>query len=194
MNDSVLPFLEDLKQCQRALQDGGLILYPTDTIWGIGCDATNPNAVKRVFELKNRADSKSLIILVAAQSTISGYVKDPDPRIFAHLKTVSKPTTVIYPGAMNLAANIVCEDGTVGIRIVTEPFCAELIRRFGKAIVSTSANVSGGPSPRNFREVPMTVRRGVDYVVHYKREDESLNKPSAIIQLDEHGTIKIIRQ
>ncbi len=193
MNDPGLLFRQDLKECLEVLQKGGLILYPTDTIWGIGCDATNITAVKNIFELKRRSDTKSLIVLVAEEKDIFKYVDHPDLKIFEHLKTIVKPTTVIYDRAMNLAKNVISADGSIAIRIVKEEFCKQLIQQFGKPIVSTSANISGEESPNNFSEISPQIKSGVDYVVYHNREDSSPRQPSAIVRLNKDGIVQIIR-
>src|SRR6185312_4666710 len=157
-------FEKDILACLETLNRGGLICYPTDTIWGIGCDATNADAVKRVYRLKNRVESKSLIVLAADRRDILKYTSQPDLRIFDYLQTVSRPTTVIYAGAVGLAPNLINADGTIGIRLVHDLFCRHLIKRFRKPIVSTSANVSGEPAPALYREIDPRVLEGVNYV------------------------------
>ena len=146
-------FTEDLERCLETLKNGGVILYPTDTIWGLGCDATNAEAVARIFHIKKRPDNKSLIVLVADERDVLQYVSAVDLSVFDYLESQSRPTTVIYPGAIGLAENLVSEDGSVGIRIVNDEFCRHLIKRFRKPLVSTSANISGNPAPANFREI-----------------------------------------
>lgn len=186
-------FDDDVQNSLLILQSGGLILYPTDTIWGIGCDATNPAAVQKVYALKQRAATKSLIVMMADQRDILKYTSQPDLRIFDFLGTVQKPTTVIYEGAIGLADNLVNEDGTIAIRLVDEPFCRTLIRRFRKPIVSTSANISDRPSPASFRDIDPQIKTGVDYVVKYRQEDTSPHQPSAILKWNRDGTITTIR-
>ena len=186
-------FENDVTSCLRVLQSGGLILYPTDTIWGIGCDATDAEAVRRVYALKQRAETKSLIVLVADQRDILKYTSQPDLRIFDFLKTVHKPTTVIYKGAIGLAPNLVNADGTIAIRLVDDSFCRHLIKRFRKPIVSTSANRSGDPSPAFYREIDPHIIAGVDYVVHHRRDDNTARQPSAIIKWNATGKPTVIR-
>ncbi|HEY4062269.1 MAG TPA: L-threonylcarbamoyladenylate synthase [Puia sp.] len=186
-------FDDDINRSLLTLQSGGLLLYPTDTIWGIGCDATNPSAVQKVYALKQRAETKSLIVLMADERDILRYTSQPDLRIFDFLATVRKPTTVIYEGAIGLADNLVNADGTIGIRLVEEPFCRTLIRRFRKPIVSTSANISGHPSPASFRDVETAIRTGVDYIVRYRQEDVTPREPSAILKWNRDATVTIIR-
>ncbi len=170
-----------------------LILYPTDTIWGIGCDATNPEAVKKVYALKQRAESKSLIVLVADERSILKYTSQPDLRLFDFLATVRKPTTVIYEGAIGLADNLVGADGTIAIRLVDDDFCRHLVKRLRKPLVSTSANLSGEASPGNFREIDARIKEGVDYIVHYRREDQQPREPSAIVKWNPDGSVHVIR-
>jgi L-threonylcarbamoyladenylate synthase len=186
-------FEKDIVACLTTLQAGGLILYPTDTIWGIGCDATNPEAVRKVYALKERAETKSLIVLMADQKDILRYTSQPDLRIFDFLSTVDKPTTIIYEGAIGLADNLINADGTIAIRLIHEPFCRHLIKRFRKPLVSTSANVSGHPAPAFFGEIDARIRDGVDYVVHYRRDDETPRQPSAILKWNPDGDVTVIR-
>lgn len=183
----------DIKACLATLRSGGLILYPTDTIWGIGCDATNAEAVQKVYRLKERAETKSLIVLLADQRDILKYTSQPDLRVFDFLKTVQKPTTVIYEGAIGLAPNLVNADGTIGIRLCADEFCRHLIKRFRKPIVSTSANRSGEPAPAFYREIDPRILEGADYVVHHRRDDDIPRQPSAVIRWNANGTATIIR-
>ncbi len=185
---------EDIKQAIEVMRNGGVILYPTDTIWGIGCDATNPEAVKRVYEIKKRADSKAMLVLVDSSAKVDFYVKDVPPVAWDLIDLTTKPLTIIYDGARNLAPNLLAEDGSVGIRVTEEEFSKQLCFRFKKAIVSTSANISGQPSPANFSEVSDEVKDAVDYIVKYRQEDMSSPKPSSIIKLGVGGTVKVIRE
>ena len=186
-------FEKDIEHCLATLQAGGLILYPTDTVWGIGCDATNPAAVKKIYALKQREETKSLIVLMADQRDILKYTSQPDLRIFDWLATVHKPTTVIYEGAMGLADNLVGADGTIAIRLVDDVFCRHLVKRLRKPLVSTSANLSGEPSPAYFREISVRIKEGVDYIVQYRRNDESPRQPSAIVKWNVDGSVDVIR-
>jgi L-threonylcarbamoyladenylate synthase len=186
-------FDNDIDHCLSVLRSGGLILYPTDTIWGIGCDATDPNAVAKVYALKQREAAKSLIVLMADQRDILQYTTQPDLRIFDYLATVQKPTTVIYDGAIGLASNLVNADGTIAIRLVADPFCRHLIKRFRKPLVSTSANISGEPAPAFFNQIDPRVKAGVDYIVEHRRDDETPREPSAIIKWDPGGEPTVIR-
>lgn len=176
------------------MREGGLILYPTDTIWGIGCDATNEDAVRRVYEIKQRQDSKAMLVLVDSSVKVDFYVRDVPEVAWDLIDLADKPLTIIYSGARNLAANLLAEDGSVGIRVTNEDFSKRLCQQFRKAIVSTSANISGQPSPKNFSEISEEVKSAVDYIVGYRQEEMSNPKPSSIIKLDKGGVIKIIRE
>ncbi len=189
----MIDFTNDIEACLLVLQNGGLILYPTDTIWGIGCDATNEAAVEKIFRLKKRADEKSMIVLLAEQRDLLHYVAQPDLGVFEFLNEVNKPTTVIYNDAIGLAENVVNKNGTIAIRIVNEVFCKHLLKRFRKPIVSTSANVSGYPPPQIFGDIDILIKEGVDYVVHYRQDDTTLAAPSAIVQWNSDGSFDVIR-
>jgi L-threonylcarbamoyladenylate synthase len=186
-------FENDLENCLTVLESGGLILYPTDTIWGIGCDATNAEAVAKIYKLKNRADEKSMIILLEDENDINKYVTQPHVEIFDYIKGVSKPTTIIYDGAVNLAENLINADGTVAIRLVNESFCKHLIKRFGKPVVSTSANISGYPSPVNFSDIDINIINGVDYVVQFRQDEITAGTPSSVVKWNKDGSYTIIR-
>ena len=176
------------------MREGGVILYPTDTIWSIGCDATNEDAVRRVYEIKQRQDSKAMLVLVDSSVKVDFYVRDVPEVAWDLIDLADKPLTIIYSGARNLAANLLAEDGSVGIRVTNEDFSKRLCQQFRKAIVSTSANISGQPSPKNFSEISEEVKSAVDYIVGYRQEEISNPKPSSIIKLDKGGVIKIIRE
>lgn len=176
------------------MRERGVILYPTDTIWGIGCDATNEDAVHRVYEIKQRQDSKAMLVLVDSSVKVDFYVRDVPEVAWDLIDLADKPLTIIYSGARNLAANLLAEDGSVGIRVTNEDFSKRLCQQFRKAIVSTSANISGQPSPKNFSEISEEVKSAVDYIVGYRQEEMSNPKPSSIIKLDKGGVIKIIRE
>ena len=183
----------DIVQCLKTLSAGGLILYPTDTVWGIGCDATNADAVKMVYQLKQRDDSKAMIVLIDSADHLDHYVVDV-PMIARELIDVAvKPLTIIYEGAYNLAPNVLGDQDSVGIRIPNDEFCHRLCERFGKPIVSTSANVSGHPTAKTFADIDASIVQGVDYAVQYRRDDTSRHQPSNIILLSRDGTFKIIR-
>lgn len=184
---------KDIKKALDILHSGGIILYPTDTIWGIGCDATNPEAVKRVYEIKKREDSKAMLVLMENPNRLSSYVDEVPEIAWDLIDTNDQPMTLIYPGAKNLASNLINSDGTIGIRITAEEFTQSLIQRFKKPIVSTSANYSGEASPANFDEIDEEIKEAVDYIVEYKQNDLSENKASSIIKLGLGGEIEIIR-
>ncbi|MFM7838656.1 MAG: L-threonylcarbamoyladenylate synthase [Chitinophagaceae bacterium] len=184
---------QDLQKCIEVLRNGGIILYPTDTIWGIGCDATNAQAVKKIYQLKQRDESKSMIVLLADERDLYTYIAAPDPAIFDCLEQQTKPTTYILDHALGLAENLIHTDGSVGIRIVNDEFCKHLIKRLGKPIVSTSANISGSPSPRFFDEIDPAIISGVDYCVQYRRDDRQPRQPSSIIRVNQDGTTTVLR-
>lgn len=186
-------FNTDIEACLRVLESGGLILYPTDTIWGIGCDATNVAAVEKIFALKKRIETKALIVLIADERSLLQYVASPHIEVFDYIAGVSKPTTIIYENAIGLAGNLLAEDGSVGIRICTDEFCKHLIKRFRKPIVSTSANVSGFPPPKVFSDIDIAVKQGVDYVVHYRQDDIIPLEPSAVVKCNKDGSFTILR-
>ncbi|MGI9138103.1 MAG: L-threonylcarbamoyladenylate synthase [Sediminibacterium sp.] len=183
----------DIKACLSILENGGIILYPTDTVWGIGCDATNAQAVSKIFILKKRIETKAMIVLLEDELALLNYVEDQTLQIFDYIKGIHKPTTVIYSQGKNLANNLLGMDGSVAIRICKDPFCKTLIKQFGKPIVSTSANISGYPTPMLFNDISLDILEGVDYVVKYKQEDDEIKQPSAIVKWDENGNLQIIR-
>ncbi len=176
------------------MEQGGIILYPTDTVWGIGCDATNEAAVKRVYELKQRVDSKAMLVLVDRDVKVDFYVSDVPEIAWQLIEVSDKPLTIIYPHARNLAQNLLANDGSVGIRVTQEPFSKKLCERFRKAIVSTSANISGQPGAANFQQISEDIKQGVDYIVQYRQDDTATPAPSSIIKLNEDGTIQILRK
>ena len=189
---------EDIKQAVETMRKGGVILYPTDTVWGIGCDATNAEAVKRVYAIKQRDDSKALICLVDSDARMQRYFRNvPDVawQLIDSLKeSDAKPTTLILDGAINLAENLIADDGSVGIRITNEPFSKELCFRFQKAIVSTSANISGEPAAQNYGDIDPRILEAVDYVCWSRRQEHKPHTPSSIIKLKENGEVIIIRK
>lgn len=193
----MLSFNDDIKNCLKILKKGGLILYPTDTIWGIGCDATNKASVEKIFLLKKRHEEKAMIILVAGQKDIFNYVNNItnsyQEKILNFLSSVKKPTTVVYNNAKNIAENLIGSQGTAAIRIVKDPFCNALITQFKKPIVSTSANISGEPSPVNFIDIDAAIKNGVDYIVQHRQSDTMSSQPSSIIKLNKDGEIEILR-
>lgn len=187
-------FEEDVNKALDTLRRGGVILYPTDTIWGLGCDPTNLSAVERIFKIKSREKDKSLLVLVDNNSMLERYVSDI-PDIAWELTSVSEePLTLIYPQGKNFAPGVTAEDGTIGIRICHDQFCSELIKRFRKPVVSTSANMSGKPSPGNFSEIDDAIVNAADYVVKYRQDDRRKISSSPIIRLNADGTFKIIRK
>jgi L-threonylcarbamoyladenylate synthase len=189
---------EDIKRAVETMRKGGVILYPTDTVWGIGCDATNVEAVKRVYAIKQRDDSKALICLVDSDARMQRYfrhVPDVAWQLVDSLKEGgAKPTTLILDGAINLAENLIAEDGSIGIRITNEPFSKELCYRFQKAIVSTSANISGEPAAQNYCDIDSRIIEAVDYVCWSRRQEHQPHTPSSIIKLKENGEVVIIRK
>ena len=191
MNDEKLK--EEVRKACEVLKNGGIILYPTDTIWGIGCDATNELAVKRIYELKHREDNKAMLVLLDDVGKLASYVEVPDVA-YELLEVNYKPMTIIYPNAKNLAKNLIAQDRTIGIRITSEAFTKALLYRFRKPIVSTSANISGEPSPKCFAEISDAVKSVVDYVVDFRQEETSNPAPSSIIKLGVGGEIQIIRK
>lgn len=186
-------FIQEVEKALHVLRSGGVILYPTDTVWGIGCDATDENAVKRIYRIKKREDSKSLIILVAEEKDILHYVAAPDPAVFNFIEEQKRPTTVIFEHALGLPDNLIADDGSVAIRIVKDEFCRHLIKRLRKPVVSTSANISGERPAQNFSEVSMEIKKAVDYVVNWKQDDLSIAQPSQIIKWNNDGTSTVIR-
>lgn len=185
---------EDIKKAFEVLVSGGLILYPTDTIWGIGCDATNEEAVHRVYELKRRVDSKALITLLDNPIKLDYYIDEVPSLAWDLIELSEKPLTIIYDGARNVAPNLMAEDGSLAIRVTKEKFSQELCKRFRKALVSTSANISGEPAPANFDDISEEIKQGVDYIVKYRQDDTSRSKASSIIKLGKTGEVKIIRE
>ena len=185
---------DDIRKACEVMQKGGVILYPTDTVWGIGCDATNEEAVKRVYEIKKRADNKAMLVLVDNEVKVDFYVQEPPQVAFDLIECANKPLTIIYDGARNLATNLVAEDGSVGIRVTSEEFSKQLCFRFRKAIVSTSANISGEPAPATFCEISDEIKQAVDYVVQSRQQETAKPSPSSIIKLGKGGLIKVIRE
>ena len=189
----MISFENDINNCLRVLQNGGIILYPTDTIWGIGCDATNAAAVEKIIQLKNRPAQKSFVVLVASASEIMEHVAELDLRVFDHLHQTTKPTTVIYKNAIGLANNVIAKNGSVAIRICNDEFCKQLIKNFGKPIVSTSANIGGETAPANFKKISEAIISQVDYVVQHRQNENGSANPSSIIEWN-NGVVKLIRQ
>lgn len=185
---------EDLQIALEKLRNRGVILYPTDTVWGIGCDATEPEAVERVYSIKARKDKKSMIILIDEEHRLASYVEQV-PEVALELIGVSdKPLTIIYPGGRNIASDLIAEDRSIAIRIVRDPFCNALIAKLGKPLVSTSANVSGMPWPENFSNIDPAIIETVDYTVKWRQDDLTKGRPSSIIKVGLHGEVSIIRE
>lgn len=184
----------DIHAALETLRGGGLILYPTDTIWGIGCDATNPEAVDRIFRLKGRDQAKSLIILLDSDHKLPSYVQEVPEVAYQLIEYTARPLTIVYSGAKNLAPNLLATDGSVGIRIVQHPFCSVLLQRFRKPIVSTSANLSSQPTPATFSEIDATITDGVDYIAQYGRDDMQRGTASIVMKLDPGGQFSFIRR
>lgn len=185
---------EDIRTAVQTLRKGGLILYPTDTIWGIGCDAANEEAVRRIFQLKRREDSKAMICLVDSANRMQRYLRQVPDVAWDLVEYADKPLTLILDGAVNLAPNLIAEDGSIGLRVTRENISHELCYRFERAVVSTSANISGEPSPACFDEISEEIKQGVDYIMRSRQNDLSKSKPSQIIKLGLDGQIKIIRK
>lgn len=184
---------QELNACLEVLVNGGLILYPTDTVWGIGCDATNDAAVQKVYDLKNREDSKALICLVANDAMLERYIEKVPELAYDIMDLSTKPTTIIYDRPKGVALNLIASDNTLAVRVASDKFCRYLINKFRKPIVSTSANVSGHASPRDFQDISETILKGVDYVVNLQPE-QATAVPSSIIKLGNNGTVKVIRE
>jgi L-threonylcarbamoyladenylate synthase len=187
-------FKSDLDQALAVLKNGGVILYPTDTVWGLGCDATNEAAVEKINQIKGRASDKSFIILLDTDSKIQSYVPEVPDVAYDLIEYAESPLTVIFSNAKNLAKNVINEDGTVGIRVVKHEFCKQLLQRFRKPIVSTSANLSGQPTPRFFEEIEDDIREAVDYVVTLEQDLRTIRQPSTIIKIGSAGQFSFIRK
>ena len=184
---------QDIRNAVEVLRKGGVILYPTDTVWGIGCDATNVDAIRRVYEIKQREDSKALICLVDSDARLQRYVRNVPDVAWQLIDCADKPTTLILDGAVNLASNLIAEDGSIALRITKEPFSKELCYRFQKALVSTSANISGQPAAQNYRDIDPVLLEAVDYVCWSRRQEHKPHMPSSIIRLRPDGEVEIVR-
>lgn len=184
---------EDIKNAVDVLRRGGIILYPTDTVWGIGCDATNADAVKKIYEIKHRDDSKAMICLVDSDNRLQRYVRNVPEVAWDIFELATKPTTIILDGAVNLAPNLIAEDGSIAMRVTKEEFSNQLCYRFQKALVSTSANISGEPAAQNYRDIAPEILDAVDYVCWTRRQEHLPHTPSSIIKLSPSGDVKIIR-
>jgi L-threonylcarbamoyladenylate synthase len=175
-------FDTEVEKALAVLRSGGIILYPTDTVWGLGCDATNKEAVQKIYSLKKRQDNKTMIVLVTDERELMQYVAAPDLSVFDFIQQQTRPTTIIYEGALGLADNLVANDGSIAIRIVQDDFCRHLIKRLRKPIVSTSANISGSTTPKTFSEISEEIKTGVDYIVHWRQDDLTPAQPSQILR------------
>ena len=184
---------QEIQNAFEILRKGGIILYPTDTVWGIGCDATNEEAVKRIYEIKKRTDSKSMLVLLDSENSLMSYVHIVPEMAWKLIEVTDKPLTIIYPTDHNIAKNFIAKDGSLGIRITKDEFCKKLIKKFKKPLVSTSANIAGEKNPNNFAEISETIKNSVDYIVDWRRSETKKNKPSSIIKLETNNEIKIIR-
>ena len=189
----MVDFETDIKRCVTVLQQGGAILYPTDTVWGIGCDATNEAAIEKIFALKQRPPRKSMIALLADARDILLHVAAPPPDIIAIIESFDAPTTVIYEHALGFAENALAEDGSIAIRVPDDLFCKALIKRFRKPLISTSANISGAPPPALFSEVGEAIKKGVDYTVKHRQADHAIRAPSRIVKMDDEGNLTYLR-
>ncbi|NVO18226.1 MAG: threonylcarbamoyl-AMP synthase [Bacteroidetes bacterium] len=185
---------DEIKKSLQVLHEGGTLIYPTDTVWGIGCDATNYLAVDKIHRIKRRYGTKSLIVLIDSFDSLALYVKNVPEITFDLLQSINNPVTIIYSNARNLAPNVIAKDGTIAIRIVKEKFCNSLISQFGRPIVSTSANFTSEPTPTLFNQISEELKSQVDYVVSYNQDSFILSKPSTIIRLFENGLYSIIRE
>ena len=184
---------EEIEKCLHVLQEGGLIVYPTDTVWGIGCDTTNEDAVKKVYALKEREDAKALICLVANQAMLERHVTDIPDLAYNLIDLSTKPLTIVYDHPKGVAKNLISGDNTLAIRVATDPFCQQLIKRFRKPLVSTSANLAGAAAPASFHQISPSILKGVDYVVALY-QDANNQRSSSIIKLSKNGTVKVIRE
>ncbi|RYU90231.1 threonylcarbamoyl-AMP synthase [Mucilaginibacter terrigena] len=185
---------DEINKALKVIQDGGIILYPTDTIWGIGCDATNTDAIKKIYQLKQRSESKSMIILVDIDNKLPSYISEVPDIAYDLIEYAENPLTLIMPGAKNISPALIAEDGSVGIRVTSHPFCQQLIQRLRKPLVSTSANISGQPSPEYFGKIDQEIIDGVDYVVDIDQYSTEIKKPSTIMRLAPNGGFEFIRR
>ncbi len=185
---------DEVEKALQVLKDGGIILYPTDTIWGIGCDATNEEAVSKIFKIKGREESKSMIVLLDTENKLASYVNNIPEIAYDLIEYAENPLTIIYSGAKNLAKNAIGTDGSIAIRIAKNDFCQQLIQRFRKPIISTSANISGEQSPAKFDEIADEIKESVNYIVDWEQEKSTPKKPSTILKLEPDGKFQFIRK
>ncbi len=187
-------FKDEVARALKVIQEGGIILYPTDTIWGIGCDATNTDAIQKIYQLKQRDEAKSMIILLDTENKLESYINEVNPLAYDLIEYAENPLTLVMPGAKNISPALIAIDGSIGIRISKHPFCQQLIQRFRKPIVSTSANISGKPSPQYFSQIDDEIINGVDYVVDIEQHDMEIRTPSTIMKLAPDGRFEFIRR
>lgn len=185
---------EDVKKALEVLHQGGVILYPTDTIWGLGCDATNAEAIDRLYSIKQRDPEKSMLILLDSETRVERYVEDMPDIAWDLMEVSNKPLTLVYQQARNLPENLMASDGSIGIRVTSDPFCLELLKRFKKPLVSTSANWSNQPFPATFKEIDPALVRSVDYVVKHRQDEKKKSSPSSVIKVGPGGEVKVIRE
>ncbi|MCJ8210214.1 L-threonylcarbamoyladenylate synthase [Mucilaginibacter sp. RS28] len=185
---------EEVAKALKVIQEGGIILYPTDTVWGIGCDATNTEAIKKIFSLKQRDEAKSMIVLIETVNKLESYIREVPEIAFDLIEYAENPLTLIMPGAKNISPAVIAADGSVGIRVVKNAFCEQLIQRLRKPLVSTSANISGQPTPQTFAEISPEILEGVDYVVDLEQNNTTPKKPSTIMRLEPSGKFEFIRR
>ncbi len=188
-----MDFEADIKNCMQVLQDGGVFLYPTETVWGLGCDALNEAAVEKIFAIKQRPKEKSMIVLLAEARDVLQYVAAPPPDIIAIIEAFDRPTTVIYENALGFPDNVVNQDGSLAIRVTTDPFCKALIKRFKGPIVSTSANISGQSTAPTYSSISTEIKTAVDYQVTYRQDDETIKNPSRLIKVNDEGDVVVLR-
>ncbi len=189
----ITKLMNNNNQISKILEAGKIILYPTDTVWGLGCDATNPSAVAKIFQIKQRSETKSLIVLVDSVSMLQHYVTEIPERVLCYIETLKCPTTIIYQYPKYLASNVVATDNTVAIRIVQDTFCQQIITNFGKPIVSTSANISGETTPQYYQMISPEIIAKCDYVVPHRQDETIIRNPSRLIRFDRNGEIEILR-
>ncbi len=192
-DNNISQIKNEIKNACEVMRNGGIILYPTDTVWGIGCDATNSDAVAKIFELKQRCDSKALIVLLANDYQLNQYVESVPDIAYDLIEAAVKPLTIVYDQGRNLCDKLYATDGSVGIRITTEMFSSQLCKAFRRPIVSTSANISGTPTPLTFAQISDEIKKGVDYIINYRHNDNTTHQPSSVIKLSSNGVIKILR-
>jgi len=186
-------FEKDIKESIIVLKNGGTILYPTDTVWGLGCDALNTHAIQKIYNIKHRPKEKSMIVLLADARDILQYVAAPPPDIISIVENFDRPTTVIYNNGVNVPEDLLSADGSIAIRVIDEPFCKALIKRFGAPIVSTSANISGQPTPATYKMVSNEIINAVDYTVSYRHDDDTIHQPSRIVRINDDDELTILR-